>query len=560
MTRLAQWLSHRGFWLVLSILGVGIVAVLEQDVATLPFLACVFAAIFLAALLVTRRVVFAVAVSWSVIAILTAISLAKRQFTGMVLHAFDAYFYQRNFAVVGFLLESFALPIILCVLLLLIAVAACIVIYRAAPRTGLRRAQIGAMLLAVPPAIYLSYPAEAHQESFYSRFHIASSFFASLKDTRTLFSTPEFQKRLSELTLTDTFSGHPACDSNTPRSDVIVVLMESAMPPGTYPELKAPDSLQEAFAGSDGRVRPLRVETFGGGTWISTAAMLTGIPTTAFGWLRPYLTLFLHGRSHHSLATMLKACGYKTAAISPMPYLFVNEGPFMSSIGIDDFLDGSAIGAASKHERDDVYFNAAYDYVAKHRKTDGRPLFLFVTTMAPHSPFDYRLDPDTKVEGESFGNGAEMDEYLRRLILQRQDFRRFTERVADGGRGRPTIVAEFGDHQPVITRELAERDNADAIAQWDSKAYLTYYNITPINTTLRKPLPDFPALDLPFLAATMLDVAGLPRDDVFDALLALRDRCDGAFALCPDTGRVERHLKALSNAGFLQFDAPEKEL
>ncbi len=560
MTRLARWLSDGRVWLVLSIVGTGIIAVLEQDVASLPFLACVFAAIFLAVLLVTRRVVFSFAASWSVIAILTAISLAKRQFTGMVLHAFDAYFYQRNFAVVGFLLESYLWPIVLCMLLLLLAVALCAVIYRATPRTTLSRAQIGAMLLVVPPAIYLSYPAEAHQESYYSRFHIASSLFASLKDTRILFSAPEFQKRLSELSYTDTFSGHPICDSNTPRSDVVVVLMESAMPPGTYPELKAPASLQESFAGSDGRVRPLRVETYAGGTWISTVTMLTGLPTTAFGWLRPYLTLFLHGRTHHSLATLLKACGYKTAAISPMPYMFVNEGPFMSSIGIDDFLDWNAIGAASKHERDDVYFNAAYDYIAKHRETDGRPLFLFVTTMGPHGPFDYQLDPGAKVEGAPSGNGAELDEYLRRLIMQRQDFRRFTGRLADEGRGRPTIVAEFGDHQPSITRELAERDNADAIAQWSSKAYLTYYNITPINTTLRKPLPDFPVLDLSLLAATMLDVAGLPRDDVFDALLALRDRCKGAFALCPDTGHVERHLKALSNAGFLRLEAPEKAL
>jgi hypothetical protein len=60
-------------------------------------------------------------------------------------------------------------------------------------------------------------------------------------------------------------------------------------------------------------------------------------------------------------------------------------------------------------------------------------------------------------------------------------------------------------------------------------------------------------LDIAFLGATLLDVAGLPQDDVLKAQLALRDGCAGAFALCPDTARIERHLKALSNSGFLDL-------
>jgi hypothetical protein len=551
--RFLQLLVSGRFWLAASVPGIGVIAFLERDLASLPFLACVFAMLFLTALLLSRRIMFSIAASWSIIAVIAAISLTKRQFTGLVLHAFDAYFYQRNLAAVSFVAESYALPVALCFVLLFAGLGMSVAIYRMAPRTTLTRVQIGAMLVALLPAIYLSFPAQAHDESYYSKFHIASSFFVSLKDAGTMFGKPELESRLTSMTFDDRFAGQPVCGPEGSRSDVVVALMESAMPPGIYPELKAPAHLHDSFAGADGRTRTLRVETYGGGTWISMVGLLTGLPATKFGWLRPYLTLYLQGRARHSLANVLKQCGYKTAAISPMPYHFVNEGPFMASIGIDDFRDWRAIGASSKHERDKVYLKAASDYIEEHRRTDGRPLFLFVTTMAPHSPYDYRLDPEAKLDGEPYGNGPAMDEYLRRLAMQRQDFGEFTNRLRDNGKGRPTIVLEFGDHQPVITRPLAESRDPNAIANWNSKAYSTYYNIHAIHTRLKKPMPDVQVLDIAFLGATLLDVAGLPQDDVLKAQLALRDGCAGAFALCPDTARIERHLKALSNSGFLDL-------
>ena len=162
----------------------------------------------------------------------------------------------------------------------------------------------------------------------------------------------------------------------TKRPDVIVVLMESAFPTKLFPEIQAPGSIGKEFQSTDGRIRSLRVETFGGGTWITTASLMTSLPAVEFGWMREYLPIYLQDRMHHSLPKLLRGCGYRTAAISPLPYQFVNEGPFLRSLGIDDYYDARAIAAPTLQERNSFYFDAALKLVDQHRKTDPPPLLL----------------------------------------------------------------------------------------------------------------------------------------------------------------------------------------
>jgi hypothetical protein len=59
------------------------------------------------------------------------------------------------------------------------------------------------------------------------------------------------------------------------------------------------------FRSADGRRRELRVETFGGGTWISNFSLMTGLSSLDFGWRAPYLTTAMEGKIHESLATEL---------------------------------------------------------------------------------------------------------------------------------------------------------------------------------------------------------------------------------------------------------------
>jgi hypothetical protein len=244
----------------------------------------------------------------------------------------------------------------------------------------------------------------------------------------------------------------------------------------------------------------------------------------------------------------MSQCSYKTAVISATPYPFVNEGPFMTSLGFEDYRDAKRIGVQSQ-ERDTFYFKVALDYIRQHRAQDGRPLFLYMMTMAAHGPYLYRFEPDAY---------AETDEYLRRLTMQQMDFDAFSRDLAKLSGNRGLVVLDFGDHQPTVTRALAEAAEGETpLAHWESIAYRTYYRIRAINASLAAALPKYKSMDIAYLTPTLFQAAGVPIDDVYSELLTLREECKGAFLLCSDRGRVERHLKRLAKGHLLDQGAPQ---
>ena len=541
--------------LVLIVLSAATVVFVEQDYRSLPFVLAVFCAIWMGLLTLSKRMRFSLVTSFVLIAVITALSSMKLHYMGMGLHVIDFYFYQRDFEIYRFLIKSYLLPFSLSVAILAVGVVISVLIYRRDVTVKTPRAVLVVLFVATTLVAGVTKPRLADDGWYYLHGHNISSFFFSLADIRFLMVNPAFAERLAAYTRQSGYQGLHECSQTENRPDIIAVLMESAVPPSVYPTIKADAALNNLFRSADGVIRPLRVETFGGGTWITTSGLMTSLPAVEFGWMRPYLPVYLQGRVHHSLPKLMSQCGYKTAVISPLPYVFVNEGPFMTSLGFEDYRDMKRIGARSTHERDTVYFQAALDYIRQHRAQDGRPLFLFMMTLAAHGPFSYRFEPDAKVPGEPFGNDAETDEYLRRLTMQQMDFEAFSRDLAKLNGNRGLIVLDFGDHQPNVTRALAEAAEGErALAHWDSIAYRTYYRIRAINTSLAAALPKYESMDIAYLAPTLFQAAGLPIDDVYSELLTLREECKGAFLLCSDHVRIERHLKRLAKGHLIDLD------
>ena len=528
----------------------------EHDIVSLPFLVAIFFAIPMALLALSKRLRFSLVTSFVLIAFITAISAMKMNYMGLELHVFDFYFFLRDSEIYRFLIESYLQPFSLSIAMLTVGVVISVLMYRWDVPIKTPRAVLVALFAAAFVATAVTKPRMVNDWSYYIGNHPISSLFASFADLRFLMVTPPFAKRLSAYTSQPGYQGLHECSQAENRPDIIAVLMESAVPPSVYPTIKADAALNDRFRSVDGMIRPLRVETFGGGTMITTVGLMTSLPTVEFGWLRSYLPHYLPGRVHHSLPKLLNQCGYKAAVISPMPYPIMNEGPFMTSLGFEDYLDVNRIGARSMHERDTVYFQAALDYIHQHRARDGRPLFLFIMTMAAHSPYSYRLDPNSTVPGEPFGNDAETNEYLRRLTMQQIDFEAFNRDLAKLNGNRGLIVLDFGDHQPYVTGPLAEAAEGEkALAQWNSIAYRTYYRIRAINTSLAAVLPKYKSMDIAYLGPTLFQAAGLPIDDVYSELLTLREKCKGAFLLCSEHTRVETHLKRLAKGLLLDLNS-----
>ena len=527
----------------------------EHDLRSTLFVLAVAAVSTALFALLTRRPRFSIYATWAILAVLTAVSAAKMKFMGVALHAFDAFFYLRDASVTEFLLGSFLAPILAVVAILLGAVVLLTLIWRREGPSSTIRRPVAVVLpvLLVAPGLAFPRSPEDVLDSYYFRYHLTSSVFASLPDVKSLTRETDLVRHLASIDEAGAYTGVTPCTGAEKRPDIVVALMESAVPPALYPDIRHAPDLDRAFRDGEGRERGLRVETFGGGTWITTTGLFTGLPTTEFGWMRPYLPYYLEGRVHHSLPRALERCGYDTAVVSPLAYRFVDEGPFLTSIGFSAFYDWKGIGAATKQERDRVYFDAVLARLRAHRAATDRPLLIFVMTMATHSPFDRRFAPEEVLPGEPWGNDPETDEYLRRLMLQRRDLDDFAAALGREPGRNGTILADFGDHQPVVTRERARSLDPKALENLGSIAFRTYWRIAGIGRPLARALPEVEVLDVPYLGVTILEAAGLPLDDVHAELAALRDACAGRFADCPDRTRVDRHLKRFANARMLDL-------
>ena len=225
------------------------------------------------------------------------------------------------------------------------------------------------------------------------------------------------------------------------------------MPPSLFPRLEYDRALDRFFLSDDGRLHRLRVETYGGGSWVTEFALLTGISTKAFGDMRMFVQVLMEGRLKETLPQALANCGYRTLMLFPMSNGFVSLDRFYRSIGFSEILDQRAQGAPTTRERDRFYFQNALDAMDHHFKSSDRPLFVYIQTMASHGPYDSAYMPEENVPGGGPGTSAEMSEYLRRAAMASRDGDFLMDEIKRRFPDEPILVVRYGDHQPSATRD-----------------------------------------------------------------------------------------------------------
>lgn len=529
---------------------------LEGAFNHMPFVMLCVLAIATLLFLVSRRVYFSVYAAVTITTLLSIASVLKYRTKGFDLHIYDIVFTGTDAKAFAFLLDGFKIYILpFAALLLSGAVVLAFVFIRDQKRTTkvLTRSGLVAATFALIP---MSYPLEADNPRY---FHYlggfnASAFFVSFLDLRDAAFGSGDVERLARMPAVEPFAAAGNCETGTPRPDLFVVLSESQADLSRLGQHGIGEQFSEQFRSADGKRRKLRVETFGGGTWISNFSLMTGLSSLEFGWRAPYLTTALEGKVHQSLATELSRCGYRTAVLMPMDHGFVNEGPFLESIGFDEILDYNRIGASEYAHQDRFYFEAARAFIEEHRRTDGRPLFLQVQTMFAHSPYSDQLadaDPASSSESGNF----ELDEYVRRVAQSQKDFRWFLDQSESEKTSHPAIILEFGDHQSFATREIMTRLNPDfALYELGSSAYTTYFTVHGIGTHVDMRPFDFASLDIAYLGVSFLEAAGLDKSPMFTDLAALRDHCSGKMYFCEDRTAVNQHLKKRIASNYLTIE------
>src|SRR6185295_4429952 len=192
---------------------------------------------------------------------------------------------------------------------------------------------------------------------------------------------------------------------------IILIHEESVVQPSLFPTLSYDRSVDPFFHSDDALTHRMRVETYGGASWLTEFSILAGVSTHAFGGMRQFVQTFTQNKLKDTMPQALERCGYRNVVFYPMMRNFVSNDRFYNSIGLKEIFDMGSQKAQSTQERDRFYYANAMSEMERHFKSSPKPLFMFIQTMSAHWPYDFKFEPDVEVPGGGPGTSPEMDEY-----------------------------------------------------------------------------------------------------------------------------------------------------
>ena len=493
----------------------------------------------------SRRVLFATALVAVAMVLLRMIAVLKQESTDVVLHAYDVVSFLRSWSPILDLwhdnkVYAAALLVALLAMIALGWTAWRLDPTRVRPMQGLAAVAVCATLAGIG----------AHAKditrhtNFYYEERYLSFWLSSWPDTiRALWRGHLIETAGSA---TDPLLKLPAsCTPASKPPHIILIHQESVVPPHYFPQISYDRDIDPLFQSFDGRVHKLRVETYGGASWLTEFSVLTGISALSLGGLHQFAQTIMARKTRETLPQALARCGYRNVAVHPMLRVYLAIGRFFEAVGFDRMLDAEDQGATADIERDRVYYANALAEVERHLKTSRQPLFVFVETMATHGPYSFTYRPEANVRGGGSGTAPEMHEYLRRLGMARQDYAFLRSELMGRFPGEPFLIVQYGDHQPLVTLPLLGfRNDAsieDVMQSGNEAALLTYYAVDGVRYR-PPPLPAVDTIDIPYLGTVMLTAAGLPLSDTYRERKRLMAACKGRHHDCPDMLEFNRRL------------------
>jgi len=332
------------------------------------------------------------------------------------------------------------------------------------------------------------------------------------------------------------------------KPDVVAILEESTFDPRILKACTLPECRRRMFD-ADKYTKAhglLTVHTFGGGTWTSEFAVLTGLAHTLFGAAGLYAPYNLAPRVDHTLPRMFRAAGYRAIAIYPMTGDFLNARNAYDYYGFDAFYDGTQYGLGWESRDADLLKVFERIYADEKRQRPDQPLFVFMLTLHQHGPHMTPLKELPPPYDKPLFTGKfapkDLDDWLNLNLgnylerLQQSDaMMSDLEKVLLGGE-RPVVLMHFGDHQPSFDGAIHAIPKQVPKEAGPNSSMVTYYSIKSNYPVKRK--FDYPVLDIAFLGALTLDIAGVPKDAFYQANTLLRERCQGRYLDCKDTNMV----------------------
>jgi phosphoglycerol transferase MdoB-like AlkP superfamily enzyme len=526
----------------------------EGGAANRFFVSSVTLTLAACAVLAFRRVLVASVLVNALVGIAATVAWAKHQTMDMVLHAYDIVFYLSSASTIAFLWRDFRIyVIVLIAVVLATAIAAAIAYWFDAGTVRRRTALVAAVLFAFVSFVAAEVKGERRHAQYYLDGLYVSSFYSSWAETIEALWRGQLIEAANSAPGAH-FAMPTECTTTTKPPHIILIHEESVVPPEYFPALQYDHRVDRLFASHDGKLHRMRVETYGGASWLTEFAVLTGLSTHSFGGMQQFVQPLMAGKLRDTLPETLGRCGYRNVVFYPLMRNFVSNAKFYASVGIKEMFDAEDQGAQTYNERDRFYFGNALDEIARHLKRSRQPLFTMIFTMGTHSPYDTAYMPEVNVPGGGPGTDPEMSEYLRRLAMARIDYDELRGEIARRFPGERFLIVHYGDHHPIATRSLLGLDNKldaeDISLPLESLGFITYYAVEGINYQ-PPPLPEVETLDVPYIPLVILNAAGLPLSDSFRARQQILAACNGRYFTCASRDTILAFHRRLIDSGLI---------
>jgi len=519
------------------------------------FAASITAALIAALTFATRRLLMSVATVAAVVAMIVVAADVKRRYIEMVLHAYDVVFYLTSWATIRFLwVDHRAYLIAIAVSFILTALLARALYNWDSTRIS-RTLSAGLVVIFSCLALWASHAkGERRNTLFYWDNLYLSSFYASWSETLETLMKGQLLEALKSQKK-PLFTIPASCTPAEKPPHILLIHQESVVPPFQFPQLDYDRTLDPFFKSFDGQVHKLRVETYGGASWLTEFSVIAGVSTYSFGGMRTFVQSLMQGKIHDTLPQALTRCGYDNSVFYPVPKDFVSNGRFYAAVGMPQIFDYKAQGATRFNERDKFYYANVLTHLEKHIETSNRPTFNFIITSATHLPYTYTYEPEAKVPGGGAGTDAEMNEYLRRLAMAKMDYDEFRAQLTERFPNERFLIVQYGDHQPVATRIYLGFDKSyaaeDMKLEPDSPGFITYYSVDGVNYT-PPPLPSVDALEVPYLGTLLLNEARLPLSSSYAERVRLLGLCEGRYYTCENKREILGFHRRLIDSGLVE--------
>jgi phosphoglycerol transferase MdoB-like AlkP superfamily enzyme len=496
----------------------------------------------------------AVILTGALLAMVRTVSELKRHLADLPLHAYDLFAALTSSPSLAPLWRDYPGYALAFLAGLAVAVALAIVARRV-DGTRLRRRHA---LIAVPCFALLAWFASVangervHSEIFSERSDVAF-FFSSWAETLEALRRGHVMEAAARSP--DGLLRIPAtCQPASKPPHIILIHEESVVQPSEFPSLRYDKSLDPFFRSHDGRLHRLRVETYGGASWLTEFSVLTGLSAQSSGGIRNFVQSVMAGKVRDTLPQALARCGYRNVAVYPMLRIFLSIDRFFTGAGIHEILDAKDQRAKWPNERDNFYFGNALAALERHLKVSQQPMFAFIETMATHGSYDFTYMPEENVPGGGPGTPPHMHEYLRRLALARIDYNALRAELDRRFPSERFLIVHYGDHHPAVTRPfLGFTENTsfeEVMRSGNDAAFITYYAVDGVRYAA-PPLPAADVLDVAYLGTVILEAAGLPLSDLYRERKRLMVLCEGRYQGCPAPGEIPNLHRRMIDSGLM---------